>query len=92
LLKISFSNLGYTLINEYDPSLIPINPIMFTILFMFLLIIGVNVATTSLRTAFASWKFVAIGDIECKSAKKVADAINKYSNPVIVLLLGDLGI
>ena len=32
-------------------------------------------ATTSLRTAFASWKFVAIGDIECKSAKKVADAI-----------------
>ena len=58
---------------------------------MFLMIIGFNVATTSLRTAFASWKFVAIGDIECKSAKKVADAINKYSNPVIVLLLGDLG-
>jgi len=53
--------------------------------------IGFNVITTTLKTAFASWKFVAVGDIECKSAKKVADAIKKHSNPVVVLLLGDLG-
>ena len=42
-------------------------------------------------TAFARWKFAAVGDIECKSAKKVAHAIEKYSDPVVVLLLGDLG-
>ncbi len=58
---------------------------------MVMMIIGFNVITTTLKTAFASWKFVAVGDIECKSAKKVAGAIKKYSNPVIVLLLGDLG-
>ena len=38
-----------------------------------------------------AWKFVAVGDIECKSAVKVANAITKYSNPVVTLLLGDLG-
>jgi len=65
---------------------------MLTILFMFLLLtIGFNVITTTLTSAFASWKFVAVGDIECKKAKKVADAIKKYSDPAVVLLLGDLG-
>jgi predicted phosphodiesterase len=52
---------------------------------------GFSVITTSLTTAFASWKFAAVGDIECKNAKKVANAIKKYSDPVVVLLLGDLG-
>jgi hypothetical protein len=35
------------------------------------MIVGFNVATTSLRTAFASWKFVAIGDIECKGVRRL---------------------
>jgi predicted phosphodiesterase len=58
---------------------------------MCLITIGFNVVTTTSTTAFASWKFAAVGDIECKSAHKVANDIKKYSNPVIVLLLGDLG-
>jgi predicted phosphodiesterase len=91
LLEIPFSKLSYTLFNKYHSRLIHRNPTMFTILFMFMMIIGFNVATTTLRTAFASWKFVAVGDIECKSAKKVADDIKKFSNPAVVLLLGDLG-
>jgi predicted phosphodiesterase len=58
---------------------------------MFLLAIGFNVIITTSTTALASWKFAAVGDIECKNAKKVAASIEKYSDPVVVLLLGDLG-
>lgn len=65
---------------------------MSIVLFMFLLTIGFNVViTTTSTSAFASWKFAAVGDIECKNPKKVAQAIEKYSHPAVVLLLGDLG-
>lgn len=90
-LEIPFSNPSYTLFNNYDSSMILRNPIMFTMVLMVLMAIGFNVFTTTLQTAFASWKFVAVGDIECKNAKNVAVAIKKFSNPVVVLLLGDLG-
>ena len=67
-------------------------PAMSVFLFMLLLTIGFNVIiTTTSTSAFARWKFAAVGDIECKNAKKVAHTIEKYSHPVIVLLLGDLG-
>jgi len=58
---------------------------------MCLITIGFNLITTASTTAFASWKFAAVGDIECKNAKNVAATIKKFSNPVVVLLLGDLG-
>jgi hypothetical protein len=65
---------------------------MSIILFILLLTIGFNVIiTTTSTTAFARWKFAAVGDIECKHAKKLAHTIEKYSHPVVVLLLGDLG-
>jgi predicted phosphodiesterase len=38
----------------------------------------------------ASWKFAAVGDIPCKNAPKVANAI-KQGGSLIVILLGDLG-
>jgi hypothetical protein len=52
---------------------------------------NVIITATSTTTSFARWKFAAVGDIECTHAKKIAHTIEKYFQPVVVLLLGDLG-
>jgi predicted phosphodiesterase len=56
-----------------------------------ILVLSAILLSSAILSNSYAWKFAAVGDIQCKDAKKVADAIKKNSAPLRTVLLGDLG-